>query len=59
MAKSIRCSDAGKNCGWSATAESEHELMEQVILHVKEEHQEIELNDKTISQIKSLIRDTC
>ena len=34
MAKSISCSDAGKDCGWSATAEFEEDLMSQVKEHV-------------------------
>ncbi|MFQ5496584.1 MAG: DUF1059 domain-containing protein [Nitrosopumilus sp.] len=57
MAKSISCSDAGKDCRWSATAESEEEIMEKVTQHVKEEHKEIELNPESISSIKSLIKE--
>jgi predicted small metal-binding protein len=57
MTKSISCSDAGKDCGWSATAQTEEELMSKVTEHVKEEHKEIELNSESISSIKSLIKD--
>jgi predicted small metal-binding protein len=57
MTKSISCSDAGKECTWSATAPTEEELMSKVTEHVKEEHKEIELNSESISSIKSLIRD--
>jgi len=57
MAKSISCSDAGKDCGWSATAETEEELMSKVTEHVISDHKEIELNDESISGIKSLIKD--
>ena len=57
MTKSIRCSDAGKDCEWSATAQSEEELMEKVTEHVIAEHKEIELNSESISSIKSLIKD--
>ncbi|MGV7225301.1 MAG: DUF1059 domain-containing protein [Nitrosopumilus sp.] len=57
MTKSISCSDAGKDCTWSATAPTEEELMSKVTEHVKEEHKEIELNSESISSIKSLIRD--
>jgi predicted small metal-binding protein len=57
MTKSISCSDAGKDCGWSATAQTEEELMGKVTEHVKEEHKEIELNSESISSIKSLIKD--
>lgn len=57
MTKSISCSDAGKDCGWSATAQTEEELMGKVTEHVKEEHKEIELNSESISSIKSLIKE--
>ncbi len=33
MTKSISCADAGKDCGWSATAETEEELMNKVAEH--------------------------
>ena len=57
MTKSISCSDAGKDCGWSATAESEEDLMSQVKEHVLSDHKEIELNEESISSIKSLIKE--
>jgi len=57
MTKSISCSDAGKDCGWSATAQTEEDLMSKVTEQVKEEHKEIELNSESISSIKSLIKD--
>ncbi len=57
MAKSISCSDAGKDCGWSATAESEEDLMKQVKEHVLANHTEIELNEENITGIKSLIKE--
>ena len=57
MAKTISCSDAGKDCDWSASADSEEELMSLVTEHVLAEHKEIELNSESISQIKSLIKE--
>ena len=57
MTKSISCSDAGKDCKWSASAPTEEKLMEKVTQHVIEEHKEIELNSESISSIKSLIKD--
>ena len=57
MAKSISCSDAGKDCEWSTTAPTEEELMEKVNQHVIEKHKEIELNAESISSIKSLIKE--
>ncbi len=58
MTKSISCSDAGKDCSWSASAETEEELMEQVTEHVLADHKEIELNDESIASIKSLIKES-
>ena len=57
MTKSISCSDAGKDCKWSVTSQTEEDLMSKVIEHVKEEHKEIEINSESISSIKSLIKD--
>jgi len=57
MTKSISCKDAGKDCSWSASAESVEELMSQVTEHVLAEHKEIELNSDNITSIKSLIKD--
>ncbi|QDI88704.1 DUF1059 domain-containing protein [Candidatus Nitrosopumilus sp. SW] len=58
MTKSISCSDAGKDCGWSASADTEEELMTKVTEHVLAEHKEVELNAESISSIKSLIKET-
>lgn len=57
MVKTISCSDAGKDCGWSASAESEEELMSLVTEHVLVKHKEIQLNSESISSIKSLIKE--
>ena len=57
MAKSISCEDAGKDCGWSASAETEEELLEKVADHVKAEHKDIELTAENVSNIKSLIKE--
>ncbi len=57
MTKSISCSDAGKDYGWSTSAPTEEELMEKVTEHVKKDHKEIELNSEIISSIKSLVKD--
>lgn len=57
MTKSISCKDARKDCGWSASAQTEEELMQKVLEHVKEDHKEIELNSESIESIKSLIKE--
>ena len=58
MTKSISCKDAGKDCGWSALADTEEDLMTKVTEHVLAEHKEIELNAESISSIKSLIKES-
>ena len=58
MTKSISCVDAGKDCGWSASAETEEELMKKVAEHVKAEHKDLELTPETVKTIKSLIKET-
>ena len=58
MTKNISCSDAGKDCGWSASADTEEELMTKVTEHVLAEHKEIELDAESISSIKSLIKES-
>ena len=58
MTKSISCADAGKDCGWSASAETEKELMRKVEEHVKEVHKDIELTSDAVKNIKSLIKET-
>ena len=57
MAKSISCADTGKDCGWSASAKTEEELLGKVADHVKAEHKDIELTAENVSNIKSLIKE--
>ncbi len=57
MTKSISCSDAGSDCGWSATAETEDELMGKVAEHAKLEHKDLEITPELVTKIKSLIKE--
>ena len=57
MAKRISCADAGADCKWSATAETEGELMGKVADHVKEEHKELEVTPELVEKVKSLIKE--
>ena len=57
MAKSISCEDAGKDCGWSATAETEEELLAKTTEHVKESHKDLQMGPELIENIKSLMKD--
>lgn len=58
MGKSISCKDAGKSCDWSATAESEDELLKITLDHVKEHHKELVINSELSKNIKSIMKDT-
>jgi predicted small metal-binding protein len=60
LTKTISCKDAGKDCSWSAesTRNDDDELMSLIKEHLLAEHEEVELNPKTIENIKSLIKVT-
>jgi len=57
MAKSIKCSDAGVDCDWSATAETEEELLKKVHEHAKEEHGFTEMPQELLAKVKENIKD--
>ncbi|MGI9565546.1 MAG: DUF1059 domain-containing protein [Nitrosopumilus sp.] len=57
MTKSISCSDAGVDCGWSATAETEEEILAKATEHVKESHKDMAINPEFAEKVKSLIKD--
>jgi predicted small metal-binding protein len=57
MTKSISCADAGANCSWSTTAETEEDVMSKVAQHVKEGHPELEVTPELVAKIKSLIKE--
>jgi len=55
MTYSIRCADSGADCPAAFTTESEGELMQHVQMHAQVSHPDLELNDETVAQIKSLV----
>lgn len=57
MAKTFKCADAGNECSWSATAESEDELMKKVAEHAKTAHPGMEVTPELVEKIKSQIKD--
>ena len=57
MTKSISCADVGSDCGWSATAETDEELMGKVAEHAKEEHKDLEVTPEVVEMIKSHIKE--
>lgn len=57
MTKSISCKDAGASCSWSATAETEEELLQKVEEHVKIEHKELQITPELVAKVKSIIKE--
>jgi len=57
MTKSISCADAGANCSWSTTAETDEEIMNRVAQHAKEDHPDLEVTPELVAKIKSLIKE--
>lgn len=57
MTKSLSCADAGADCGWSATADTEEDLMAKATEHVKEFHKDLQVSPELAEKIKSLIKD--
>ncbi len=57
MTKSLSCADVGADCNWSATAETEEELMKKVAEHAKEEHEGMEITPELVDKIKSNIKE--
>ena len=57
MAKSLSCADAGSDCGWSAVAETEEELMTKAAEHVEKSHKDLQINSELVEKIKSLMKD--
>ena len=57
MTKSISCADVGVDCNWSATAETEEELMRKVAEHAKEAHEGMEVTPELVEKIKSNIKE--
>jgi predicted small metal-binding protein len=54
--KSITCSDVGPDCAFTATAETEEELLQQVAAHASE-HGITEVTPELLEKVKSVIRD--
>jgi predicted small metal-binding protein len=57
MTKSISCADAGADCSWSTTAETDEEIMNRVAQHAKEDHPDLEVTPELVAKIKSLIKE--
>jgi len=56
MAKSIKCSDVGVGCDWSASAENEEELIKKIAEHAKE-HDYTEVPPELLAKVKANIKE--
>jgi len=56
MAKGFTCSDVGVDCSWSASAETEDELMTQIAEHAKE-HGFDPIPAELVEKVKAAIKD--
>ena len=57
MTKSMSCADVGAtDCGWSATAETEEELMVKIQAHAKE-HGHDQIPQELMAKIKGAIKE--
>lgn len=57
MAKEFACKRIGLECGFTATAESETELMKKVAEHAKSAHHMDHIDNATMEKVKKAIRD--
>ncbi len=57
MAKALRCSDVGFDCGFEAQADTEEELMKKVAEHAAEVHDMKEISEEVAAKVKAAIRD--
>ena len=58
MAKSLSCADVGvTDCNWSASAETEEELMVKVREHAKDHHGHQQIPAELMEKIKNSIKE--
>jgi predicted small metal-binding protein len=53
---SYACKDVGVDCPWSASAETEDELMALISEHAKKDHQDITLTPELVSAVKAAFK---
>jgi len=56
MTKTIKCSDVGVDCDWSASATTEEELMKKVQVHAKE-HGFNDIPSELLAKVKASIKE--
>lgn len=56
MTLSITCSDVGVDCGWSAMAETEEQLLAKCQEHAQADHKGMQITPEIVAKIKSSIK---
>ena len=57
MAKSFKCADMGKDCDWTAKADSVYELLKKIFVHADTEHNVKQIPVQRKAKIASSIQD--
>lgn len=57
MAKTMSCRDVGPDCDFVARAETEEELMQQVVAHASAVHGMAEVPPEIAEKVKAAIKD--
>ena len=57
MTKSFGCADAGVNCSWTTTAESEEDIMKKIKEHANNAHGFKEIPQDLADKVKSAIKE--
>ena len=57
MTKSFKCADMGKDCSWTAKANSTYELMEKIFAHADSNHNVKNIPVVRKAKIASSIKD--
>lgn len=58
MTKEIRCRDVGVDCDWSATGETEEEIMKKAAEHAKKAHGMNEIPQELVQKFVRLFEPT-
>jgi predicted small metal-binding protein len=57
VTKELACSEVGFDCSYTARAEDEEGILDQVAEHAAEEHPDVELTDDVIASVRDQIQD--
>ena len=57
MTRELRCADAGMDCEGVIQGETDDEVMQKAAPHVKESHPDLQLDEGTVTKLRSLIHD--